>query len=74
MGILDSFLRRKQEPADTLPIPSATGESLPTAARRQGTAILNRAGQIYRDNPKKVQALGLVAAAVLLTRMKRGRV
>lgn len=70
MGILDSFLRRKQVPSDTLPVPSAT-ESLPSAARRQGNLILNRAGQIYRDNPKKVQAIGLLAAAALLTRMKR---
>ena len=70
MGILDSFLRRKQAPSDTLPVPSAT-ESLPSAARRQGNAVLNRANEFYRANPKKVQALGLLAAAALLTRMKR---
>jgi hypothetical protein len=71
MGILDSFLRRKQAPSDTLPVPSTTDESLPSAARRQGNAILNRANEIYRANPKKVQAIGLLAAAALLTRMKR---
>jgi hypothetical protein len=73
MGILTNILGRKKASTDTLPAPSATGESPSSAARRQGNAILGRANQIYRENPKKVQALGLLAAAVLLTRMKRGR-
>jgi hypothetical protein len=45
----------------------------PTGLAGTGNAMLNRAGQFYRENPRKVQALGLVAAAMLLTRMGRGR-
>jgi hypothetical protein len=73
MGILSNILRRTQESTNTLPGPSATGASLPTTLRSEGNAILGRASQFYRDNPKKVQALGLVAAALLLKRVQRGR-
>jgi uncharacterized membrane protein len=73
MGLLGNILNRRQESADTQVVPAATGESLPSTLRQQGNAMLNRATQFYRENPKKVQAVGLVAAALLLNSMRRGR-
>jgi hypothetical protein len=53
-------------------IPAGAAES--TAISRTGTAILDKAGRFYKENPRKVQALGLLAAAMLLSRVKqRGR-
>lgn len=53
-------------------IPATQAESTGIAAT--ANSVLDRAGRFYRENPKKVQALGLIAAAVLLTRMSsKGR-
>lgn len=73
MGILSSIFGRRQESTDTLNVPATTGASLPTTMRSQGNAILSRANDFYRENPRTVQALGAVAAAVLLNRVRRGR-
>jgi hypothetical protein len=73
--MLEKMQGRPQESADTQYVPATTGESLPDTVRRQGTAMFDRAMQYYRENPKKVQALGAVAAAALLVGLKRrGRV
>ena len=75
MGILDKFF-----PTRT-PTTTAGGQYIPAsdtaltrtgnAMRDSGTAMLNRGVDIYKANPKKIQALGLLAGAILLSRMKR---
>ena len=74
MGILDRFF-----PARTTQ--TAGGEYIPagdsaltragTAMRDTGTAMLNRGLDLYKAHPKKIQALGVLAGAILLSRMKR---
>ena len=54
---------------DTLPATPGTWNSI--AAR--GNAAIDKAAGIYNRNPKLVGGLALVAGALLLTRMKRGR-
>jgi len=76
MGILDRlFPTRTTQTANGQYIPA--GESALTrtgnAIADTGSAMLGRAGDIYRAHPKKIQALGLLAGAILLSRMKRGR-
>lgn len=76
MGILDTFF-----PSRTTTNATPDGEYLPasdtalartgSAIRDGGTAMLSRAGEIYKANPKKIQALGILAGAILLSRMKR---
>ena len=84
MGILGKILAGKlamnaMDRARGSNDPAQTGQYIPanspasTGLAGTGNAILNRAGQFYRENPRKVHALGLVAAAMLLTRMGRGR-
>ena len=75
MGILSSILGSRRtdvaSPAgDSIAttgqyIPASGSNSLTTAAG----SVLNRAGEFYKQNPKKVQAAGLIAAAMLLTRL-----
>jgi hypothetical protein len=54
-------------------IPANQPESTSTSLARHGSAILDRAGRFYKENPRKVQAAGLVAAAMLLTSLGRRR-
>ena len=77
MGILDTFFPSRTQTT------TAGGQYIPAndtaltrtgnAIRDSGTAILNRGVEIYKANPKKIQALGVLAGAILLARMKRGR-
>ena len=82
MGILDRILGRGETAATTASdatstaldragdVVARTGSSL----SRTGSMIADRATQYYRENPKKVQALGLLAAAALLVSVRnRGR-
>jgi hypothetical protein len=62
-------MKDTQATAQYIPAGQAGGTSL----ARSGTALLDRAGQFYRENPRKVQALGAVAAAILLTSLKKRR-
>ena len=78
MGILDRlFPAKTQTTGSGQYIPA--GESDTALSRTgnamvdSGTAMLNRVGEIYKANPRKFQALGVLAGAVLLARMKRGR-
>jgi ElaB/YqjD/DUF883 family membrane-anchored ribosome-binding protein len=78
MGILSSIFGSRTQVTPTGEyVPSSQAD---TALTRTGDAImnragpmLNRAGEFYRQNPKKVQAVGLVAAAALLASLSRGR-
>ena len=75
MGILDKFFPTRTTTT------TAGGQYLPAgetaltrtgnAMRDSGTAMLNRGVDIYKAHPKKIQALGLLAGAILLSRMKR---
>jgi hypothetical protein len=75
MGILDRlFPTRTTQTANGQYIPAdnaltRTGNAITDA----GSAMLGRASDIYKAHPKKIQALGLLAGAILLSRMKRGR-
>ena len=80
MGILGKILGQRSDTE------AATGQYIPanqsetTALSRTGNAILDtgnamldRAGRYYKENPRKVQLLGLLAAAALFARVKQGR-
>jgi hypothetical protein len=80
MGILGRILGQRNDTVAT------TGQYIPadssqtTALSRTGNAILesgnamlDRAGRYYKENPRKVQLLGLLAAAAVLARVKQGR-
>lgn len=75
MGILDKFFPTSTTTASGPYYPTSetaitrTG----TAIRDSGTAMLNRGVEIYKANPKKIQALGVLAGAVLLASMKKRR-
>jgi hypothetical protein len=84
MGILGKLLAGKvvmsaAERARANRAARRTGQFIPanqtesTGLAATANSVLDRAGQFYRENPKKVHALGLIAAAVLLTRMSKGR-
>ncbi len=82
MGILNSIFGRRQGAEGGQYIPAnetaltRTGNALRDSGNAMldsGSAMLNRAGRFYKENPRKVQALGLLAGAILLSRMKRGR-
>ena len=77
MGILDRFFptRTTTTPAGGQYIPAGDNALSRTgnAMLDSGSAMLSRAGDIYKAHPKKIQALGLLAGAILLSRMKRGR-
>jgi hypothetical protein len=64
MGILSSILGNRSATTTTT---TPSGDYLP--ANRTGYAMLDRATEFYRQNPKKVQMVGLIAAAALLSRM-----
>lgn len=78
MGILDRFFPTKTQTTGSgqyIPA-SESGTALSRtgdAMMQNGTAMLNRAGEIYKAHPRKFQALGVLAGAILLARMKRGR-
>lgn len=55
------------------------GENLPATSsasgwKGQANAVLDRATQVYKQNPKLVGGLGLLALAGLLVSVKRGRI
>lgn len=63
------------------PVPT-TGEIVPTntpmpeatpAWRSQANAVVDRATEVYRRNPKLIGGLGLLALAGLLVGVKQGR-
>ena len=66
MGILDRLL-------PTRTTTTTSGADYTSSIANYGSAALNRVGQYYKENPRKVQLLGLIAGAALLARMKRGR-
>jgi hypothetical protein len=51
------------------------GQSVPatraTALQTNATAMLDRAGQFYKQNPKMVAGLGVAAALMALSALKR---
>ena len=59
------FTRPRNLPAQS---PEAiSGEVMP----RSGSSIANKAAQVYKQNPKLIGGLALIASALLLNRMKR---
>ena len=77
MGILDRFFptRTTQSAAGGTYIPASDGALTRSgnAMLDSGNAILNRGLDLYKAHPKKIQALGVLAGAILLSRMNRGR-
>ncbi len=76
MGILDRFFpTRTTQTADGQYLPASDNALTRSgnAVLDTGSAMLGRAGDLYKAHPKKIQALGLLAGAILLSRMKRGR-
>ena len=70
MGILGNILGRNQVTTTS----GATADSANTAlssVRDGANAMLSRGVDFYKQNPRKVQMAGLLAAAALLTRMSR---
>ena len=79
MGILDKFFPTRTPSTSTTgggsyyPTTDSAVTRTGTAIRDSGSAMLNRGAEIYKAHPKKIQALGVLAGAILLARMKRGR-
>jgi hypothetical protein len=88
MGILGKILagkmlmsavdRARAQRYPTGEIPAAgqyiPAESAPrTGLAQYGSSLLDSAGQFYKQNPRKVQMLGLLAGAALLASMSKGR-
>jgi hypothetical protein len=76
MGILDKFFptRTATTTAGGSYYPTTTDSAITrtgTAIRDSGTAVLNKGVEIYKANPKKIQALGVLAGAILLASMKK---
>lgn len=74
MALFDRFTRTAGAPTAT------TGEYLPAQSqgalsgwKGQAGAIVDRAAQVYKQNPKLVGGIALVGLASLLVGMKRGR-
>ena len=63
---------RNENAAQSEYIP-ATAPDASTGLAGRANAVLGRAGQIYKDNPKLVGGIALLGAAALLAGMKRGR-
>ena len=76
MGIFNrkrAVAQTPKEPASTLGagdvIPADNG--LKRRLSAQGSAIAGRATEFYRQNPKLVGGVALIASALLLSRMRR---
>ena len=71
MALFDRFKTQAGTPTPT------TGEYLPAAQdavsgwKGQAGAVMDRAAQVYRQNPKLIHGIGLLALAGLLVRMKQ---
>lgn len=74
MGIFNRFRNTTTDPAstlgraDTLP---ATVNDLGGRITAGGKDLASKATQIYKENPKLVGGIALVASALLLNRMRR---
>jgi len=74
MALFDRFKSQAGSPTST------TGEYLPaqsqgavTGWKGQAGAVLDRATQVYKQNPKLIGGIALLGLAGLLVRMKQGR-
>lgn len=73
MGIFNRFRNTTTDPAstlgraDTLP---ATANDVAGRITAGGRDLASKATQIYRENPKLVSGIALVASALLLNRMR----
>ena len=64
------LFRRTTAPA---PVPAAPGGTMTDRLAAGANAGLDKVTQVYNRNPKLIGGLGAVAAAILLSRMKKGR-
>lgn len=74
MALFERFKTRAGTPVPT------TGEYVPaqstnavTGWKGQAGAVLDRASQVYKQNPKLIGGVALLGLAGLLVRMKQGR-
>lgn len=70
MALFDRFKKTAGTPVAT------TGEYMPTQSqgwRAPANAVIDRATQVYKQNPKLIGGLALLGLAGLLVGMKRGR-
>ena len=75
MGIFNRFRNTSTETASTL---GRSVDNLPATANdvagritAGGKDLASKATQIYKENPKLVSGIALVASALLLSRMRR---
>lgn len=54
-------------------LPSVQAQDAPSGWKGQANAVIDRATQVYKQNPKLIGGLALVGLAGLLVRMKQGR-
>lgn len=52
------------------PQPAPSSGSIASRMGASGTAMVDKATKIYRDNPKTVGGIALIASALLLNRLK----
>jgi hypothetical protein len=75
MALFDRFKTQAGTPTPTTGeyIPGSGSGAMTTGWKGQAGAVVDRATQVYKQNPKLVGGLALLGLAGLLVRMKQGR-
>jgi hypothetical protein len=75
MGLFERFKTRAGTPVPTTGeyLPAGNGGTTMDVVKGQAGAVLDRATQVYKQNPKLVAGLGLLALASVLVSVKKGR-
>lgn len=81
MGMMGNMVSRVLGKGQAPATATAEGQYIPATPSRdttgalgtQANAVLQRATDVYRRNPKLVGGIGLVALAALLVKVKQGR-
>ncbi len=77
MALFERFKSRAGTPVPTTGEYIAANDAPSTSAsgwKGQANAVLDRATQIYKQNPKLIAGLGLLALASLWVGVKKGRI
>jgi hypothetical protein len=75
MALFDRFKSTAGTPTPTTGeyLPASQSQGALTGWKGQAGAVLDRASQVYKQNPKLIGGIGLLALAGVLVRMKQGR-
>ena len=72
MGLFDRLLAKRPAPAGTDYVPVNQADTAVTRATQFGNSVVDRAGRVYKQNPKMIKTIAsgalLIAAAVFAKR------